>query len=71
MGGALSSLAGKVIGTDAGVMVAAVAQIEHTGLTLEQIKNIGGGLLSYIKDVDPALAKEIGDTVPGLREHLA
>ena len=32
---------------------------------------IGGGLLSYIKDVDPALAKEIGDTVPGLREHLA
>jgi hypothetical protein len=38
---------------------------------LEQIKNIGGGLLSYIKDFDPALAKEIGDTVPGLREHLA
>ena len=71
MGGALSSLAGKVIGADAGVMVAAVAQIEQTGLTLEQIKNIGGGLLSYIKDVDPALAKEIGDTVPGLREHLA
>jgi len=52
-------------------MVAAVAQIEQTGLTLEQIKNIGGGLLSYIKDVDPALAKEIGDTVQGLREHLA
>src|SRR6476620_5395338 len=69
MGGALSSLAGKVIGADAGVMVAAVAQIEQTGLTLEQIKNIG--LLPYIKDVDPALAKEIGDTVPGLREHLA
>ena len=71
MGGALSSLAGKVIGADAGIMVAAVAQIEQTGLTLEEIKNIGGGLLSYIKDVDPALAKEIGDTVPGLREHLA
>ena len=71
MGGALSNLAGKVIGADAGVMVAAVAQIEQTGLKLEQIKNIGGGLLSYIKDVDPALAKEIGETVPGLREHLA
>ena len=68
MGGALSSLAGKMIGADAGIMV---AQIEQTGLTLEQIKNIGGGLLSYIKDVDPALAKEIGDTVPGLRERLA
>jgi hypothetical protein len=65
------AVAGKVIGADAGVMVAAVAQIEQTGLTLEEIKNVGGGLLSYIKDVDPALAKEIGDTVPGLREHLA
>ena len=71
IGGALSNLAGKIIGTDAGVMVAAAAQIEQTGLTLEQIINIGGGLLSYIKDVDPALAKEISDTVPGLREHLA
>src|SRR6476659_5422977 len=30
MGGALSSLAGKVIGAEAGVMVAAVAQIEQT-----------------------------------------
>jgi hypothetical protein len=71
MGGALSSLVGKVIGADAGVMVAAVTQIEQTGLTLEQIKNIGGGLLSYIKDVDPALAKAVSDTVPGLRDHFA
>jgi hypothetical protein len=71
MGGALSSLAGKVIGADAGIMVAAIAQIEQTGLSMEQIKNIGGGLLSYIKDADPALAKEIGDTIPGLRDHFA
>lgn len=71
IGGALSGLVGKMIGADAGVMVAAVNQIEQTGLTLQQIKNIGGGLLSYIKDVDPALAKEISDTVPGLRDHLA
>ena len=54
MGRALSSIVGKVIGADAGIMVAAVTQIEQTGLTLEQIKNIGDGLLSYIKDVDPA-----------------
>jgi hypothetical protein len=71
MGGALSSLAGKVIGADAGIMVAAIAQIEQTGLSMEQIKNIGGGLLSYIKDADPALAKEIGDTIPSLRDHFA
>jgi len=71
MGGALSSLAGKVIGADAGIMVAAIAQIEQTGLSMEQIKNIGGGVLSYIKDADPALAKEIGDTIPSLRDHFA
>jgi Protein of unknown function VcgC/VcgE (DUF2780) len=70
MGGALSSFAGKVIGADAGVMVAALAQIEQTGLTLQQIKNIGGGLVSYLEDANPALAKEILDRVPSLREHL-
>src|SRR6476660_5338600 len=52
VGGALSSLAGKFIGADAGIMVAAVAQIEQTGLSLQQIKNIGGGLLSYIEDAN-------------------
>jgi hypothetical protein len=70
VGGALSSLAGKFIGTDAGVMVAAAAQIEQTGLTLQQIKNIGAGLVSYLEDANPALAKEILDKVPSLREHL-
>jgi hypothetical protein len=64
----LSSLAGKVIGADAGVMVAALAQIEQTGLSLH--KNIGGGLLSYIEDVNPVLAKEIFDKIPSLRGHL-
>jgi len=70
LGGALSSLAGKFVGANAGVMVAAVAQIEETGLTLQQAKNVGGGLLSYLNDVDPTLAKEVLDKVPGLREHL-
>jgi hypothetical protein len=70
LGGALSSLAGKVIGADAGVVIAAIAQIEQTGLTLQQAKNVGGGLLSYIKDIDPALAKEVFDAIPGLRDHL-
>jgi hypothetical protein len=70
VGGALSSLAGKFIGADAGVMVAAMAQIEQTGLSLQQIKNIGGGLLSYIEDANPTLAKEILDKIPSLRDHL-
>ena len=70
LGGALSSLAGKFIGADAGVMVAAVAQIEQTGLSLQQIKNIGGGLLSYMEDANPTLAKEILDKIPSLRDHL-
>ena len=71
VGGALSSLAGKFMGANAGIMVAAMTQIEQTGLSMDQIKNIGGGLLSYIKDADPALAKQIGDAVPALRDHLA
>jgi predicted transcriptional regulator with HTH domain len=70
LGGALSGLAGKFVGAKAGIMVAAVAQIEETGVTLQQAKNVGGGLLSYLNDVDPTLAKEILDKVPGLREHL-
>ena len=70
IGGALSSLAGKFVGADAGLVVAAIAQIEQTGLTLQQAKDVGGGLLSYVSDVDPALTKEIFDKVPGLREHL-
>jgi len=70
IGGALSSLAGKFVGADAGLVVAAIAQIEQTGLTLQQAKDVGGGLLSYVSDVDPALAKAIFDKVPGLREHL-
>ena len=70
LGGALSGLAGKFVGANAGIMVAAVAQIEETGVTLQQAKNVGGGLLSYLNDVDPTLAKEILDKVPGLREHL-
>jgi predicted transcriptional regulator with HTH domain len=70
IGGALSSLAGKFIGADAGVMVAALAQIEQTGLSLQQIKNVGSSLISYLEDANPTLAKEILDKVPSFREHL-
>jgi hypothetical protein len=49
-------------------MVAAIAQIEQTGLSLQQIKNIGGGLLSYVEDTNPTFAKEVFDKIPGLRD---
>jgi len=45
-----ADLAGKLIGADAGVMVAALAQIEQTGLSLQQIKNVGSGLISYLEE---------------------
>ena len=71
VGGALSGLASKVVGADAGIIVAALAQIEQTNLSMEQIKNIGSALLSYIKDVNPALAKEVFDRIPSLQKHFA
>lgn len=72
LGGALSSLAGKVVGADAGIIVAALAQIEETKLSMQQIKNIGSALLSYIKDnADPKLVNAIFDEIPSLRDHFA
>ena len=39
--GSLSGLASSVVGKDAGVLVAAIGQLEQTNLTMEQIKKIG------------------------------
>jgi Protein of unknown function VcgC/VcgE (DUF2780) len=72
LGGALSSLAGKFVGENAGVIVAALAQIEATNLSVQQIKDIGSALVSYLKDnVDPKLVNSILNEIPGLRDHLA
>jgi hypothetical protein len=72
LGGALSRLAGKVVGADAGIIVAALAQIEETKLSMQHIKNIGSALLSYIKDnADPKLVNAIFDEIPSLRDHFA
>jgi hypothetical protein len=65
----LSSVASKVIGQDAGILVAAIGQLEETNLTMQQIKNIGAAPLSYLKENNPTLAKEIIDSVPALRER--
>ena len=69
--GSLSGLASNVVGRDAGVLVAAIGQLEETNLTLEQIRKIGTAVLSYIKEnTNPALAKEVVDSRPSLRERF-
>jgi hypothetical protein len=70
-GGLLGTLSGA-IGGEAGILVAALAQIEATNLTMQQIKNVGAALLAYIKEnANPALVKQIVDAVPALREQFA
>jgi hypothetical protein len=69
--GSLSGLASSVVGKDAGVLVAAIGQLEETNLTMEQIKKIGTALFSYLKEsANPALAKEVVDSIPSLRERF-
>jgi hypothetical protein len=69
--GSLSGLASSVVGKDAGVLVAAIGQLEETNLTMEQIKKIGTALLSYLKEsTNPALAKEVVHSIPSLRERF-
>jgi hypothetical protein len=69
--GSLSGVADKVIGGDAGILVAALAQIEATNLTTQQIRNIGTALLAYIKEnANPHLVKQIVDTIPALRDQF-
>jgi hypothetical protein len=67
----LSGVASKMIGQDAGIVVAAIGQIEETNLTMQQIKNIGSALLSYFKENNPTLAKEVIDSVPSLRDRFS
>jgi hypothetical protein len=69
--GTLSGVADKVLGGDAGILVAAMAQIEATNLSVQQIKNIGTALLAYIKEnANPDLVKQIVDAIPGLRDQF-
>jgi Protein of unknown function VcgC/VcgE (DUF2780) len=68
--GSLSGVASKVVGHDAGILVAAIGQIEETNLTMQQIRSIGAALLSYLKENNPTLAKEVIDSVPSLRDRF-
>ena len=70
--GTLGSVADKVVGGDAGVLVAALAQIEATNLTMPQLKNIGTALLAYLKEnANPELVTQIVEAIPSLRDHFA
>ena len=60
----MGSVADKVVGGDAGVLVAALAQIEATNLTMPQLKNIGTALLAYLKEnANPELVTQIDRSV--------
>ena len=69
--GSLSGVADKVVGGDAGLLVAAFAQLEATNLTVPQIKSIGTALLAYLKEnADPRLVTEVVDAIPALRDRF-
>jgi len=69
-GGLLGTISGAV-GGDAGLLLAALAQIEATGLDVAQIRKIGEALLAYIKEnANPKLVGQIFDAIPGLRDQF-
>jgi Protein of unknown function VcgC/VcgE (DUF2780) len=70
--GTLGGVADKVVGGDAGILLAALAQIEATNLNVSQIKNIGSALLAYLKEnANPELVTQIVEAIPSLRDHFA
>src|SRR5205085_6272395 len=70
--GSLSGFADRLSGGRAGVILAGMAQIEATNISVVQLKNIGSALLAYISEnADPRLVKEVFDSIPWLREHFA
>lgn len=70
--GTLGGLADKVVGGDAGILIAALAQIEATNLTMPQIKNIGTALLAYLKEnSNSELVTQIVEAIPSLRDQFA
>ena len=70
--GSLSGLADRISSGRGGIILAAMAQIEATGVNIAQLKNVGSALVDYVtQNADPQLAKEVFDAIPGLREHLA
>jgi hypothetical protein len=69
--GSLSGLAEKFVGGRVGIVLAGIAQIEATNISLPQLKNVGSALVDYVtQNTNPELAKEVFDAIPGLREHF-
>lgn len=60
-----------MVGGDTGILVAAMAQLEATNLSMSQIKNIGAAQVAYFKDnANPELVTQIVDAIPGLKDHF-
>ena len=70
--GSLSGIAEKLVGGRAGILLAAIAQIESTNVSAAQLKNVGTALIAYVtENTDPAIASEVFDAIPALREHFS
>ena len=66
-GGFLSTIAGNLLGTKAGIVAAGIMQLQATGLSLAQIEVAATTLLNAVKaSAGPNLAKQIGNVFPGL-----
>jgi hypothetical protein len=66
-GGFISSIASGVLGTKAGVLAAGFAQLQGTGLTMQQIEGAAGNLLSYVKaNAGPKITAQVTGALPGL-----
>ena len=69
--GALSSVAESVAGNKVGLLVSGLAQIEATGLSMQQIKTVGSAFLVYAKEsANPALVTQIINSIPGLKDQF-
>lgn len=71
-GGFLSTIAGSVLGTKAGVLAAGFSQLQSTGLNLAQIETAGATLLTFVKaNAGSSLAGQVASAIPGLAKTAA
>lgn len=60
-----------LLGGAMGGPLAAVAKLQAAGLSMEQIKTVGAGVLAHAKQMaGPELVKQVAGSIPGLSEHV-
>jgi hypothetical protein len=70
-GGGLAGMLGGLMGGSTGDALATVSALQSDGLTTDQIKQFGGGLLTYAREtVGDNLVDEAVSNIPGLSQYL-